>query len=125
MIADVKYARLRKFNFPDRMLRKRSMLKRNGNIVLKHTDDHRFIFGGLALQMINVAADPDNGVRDHGSEFFIMFIPQLFKGFLLTVGSVENFIDQRNQKLWHFLCNCPEYIIKNSAVFCSVFLVGI
>ena len=46
--------------------------------------------------MINVAADPDNGVRDHGSEFFIVFIPQLFKGFLLTVGSVENFIDQRD-----------------------------
>ena len=96
MIADVKYARLRKFNFPDRMLSKRSMLKRNGNVVLKHPDDHRFIFGGLALQMINVAADPDNGVRDHRSEFFIVFIPQLFKGFLLTVGSVENFIDQRD-----------------------------
>ena len=75
--------------------------------------------------MINMVADPDNGVRDHCSEFFIVFIPQLFKGFLLTVGSVENFIDQRNQKLRHFLCDCPEYIIKNSAVFCSVFLVGI
>ena len=75
--------------------------------------------------MINMVADPDNRVRDHRSEFFIVFIPQLFKWFLLAVRSVENFIDQRNQKLWHFLCTCPEYIIKNRAVFCSVFPVGI
>ena len=75
--------------------------------------------------MINMVADPDNRVRDHRSEFFIVFIPQLFKWFLLAVRSVENFIDQRNQKLRHFLCDRPEYIIKNSAVFCSVFLVGI
>ena len=46
--------------------------------------------------MINMVADPDNRVRDHRSEFFLVFIPQLFKGFLLTVGSVENFIDQRD-----------------------------
>ena len=38
---------------------------------------------------------------------------------------VENFIDQRDKKLWHLLCNCPEHIIKNSAVFCRVFCVGI
>ncbi len=75
--------------------------------------------------MINMVADPDNGIRDHSSKFFIMFVPQLFKMILLAVGSVENFVNQRNKKLWHFLCNCPEYIIKNRAVFCSVFLVGI
>ena len=75
--------------------------------------------------MINMVADPDNGIRDHSSKFFIMFVPQLFKMILIAVGSVENFVNQRNQKLWHFLCNCPEYIIKNRAVFCSVFFVGI
>ena len=75
--------------------------------------------------MINMVADPDNGIRDHSSKFFIMFVLQLFKMILLTVGSVENFVNQRNKKLRHFLCDRPEYIIKNSAVFCSVFLVGI
>jgi len=39
--------------------------------------------------MINMVADPDNRVRDHGSEFFIVFIPQLFKWFLLAVRSVD------------------------------------
>ena len=75
--------------------------------------------------MINMVADPDNRIRDHSSKFFIMFVPQRFKMILLAVGSVENFVNQRNKKLRHFLCDCPEYIIKNSAVFCSVFLVGI
>ena len=45
--------------------------------------------------MINMVADPDNGIRDHSSKFFIMFVPQLFKMILLAVGSVENFVNQR------------------------------
>ena len=94
------------------------MFKRNRDIILKHTDNHRLIPGGLALQMIDMAADPDNGIRDHSSKFFIMFVPQLFKMILLAVGSVENFVNQRNKKLRHFLCDRPEYIIK--IVLCSV-----
>ena len=125
MIADVKHARLRKFNLPNCMFPQRSMFKCNRNVVLKHPDDHRLIFGGLAFQMIYVVADPDNGVRDHGSVLFVMFVPQLFKLFLFAVRSVENFVDQRDEKLRHFLRDGSEYIVENSAVFCRVFCVGI
>ena len=40
-------------------------------------------------------------------------------------GEVENFIDQWNQKLRHFLRDGSKYIVKNRAVSCSVFCVGI
>lgn len=66
--------------------------------------------------MINVIANLDNRICNHSAIFFIMFVPQLFKMFFFTVRSVEYFIDQRNQKLWHFLSNCSENIIKNGAV---------
>ena len=60
--------------------------------------------------------DANDETTDHSTIFFIMFVPQLFKMFFFTVRSVEYFIDQRNQKLWHFLSNCSENIIKNGAV---------
>ena len=65
--------------------------------------------------MVYMSTNPDNGVRDHGSVLFVMFVSQLFKLFLLAVRSVENFIDQRNEKLRHFLRNGSEYIVENRA----------
>ena len=49
--------------------------------------------------MVYMSTNPDNGVRDHGSVLFVMFVSQLFKVFRFAVRSVENFIDQRNEKL--------------------------
>ena len=75
--------------------------------------------------MVYMSTNPDNGVRDHGSVLFVMFVSQLFKLFLFAVRSMENFVDQRNEKLRHFLRNGSEYIVENRAVFCCVFCVGI
>ena len=124
MVTDIENAGLWKFNFPDFVIFIRSVLNRNRNIILEHSYNHRFVFRGLAFQMINVIANPDNRICNHSAIFFIMFVPQLFKMFFFTVRSVEYFIDQRNQKLWHFLSNCSENIIKNGAVI-GCFIVGI
>ena len=125
VIADIKHARLRKRNLPNCMFPQRSMFKCNRNVVLEHPDNHCPVLRGLAFQMVYMSTNPDNGVRDHGSVLFVMFISQLFKVFLFAVRSMENFVDQRNEKLRHFLRNGSEYIVENRAVFCCVFCVGI
>lgn len=96
----------------------RSMFKCNRNVVLEHPDNHCPVLRGLAFQMVYMSTNPDNGVRDHGSVLFVMFVSQLFKVFLFAVRSVENFIDQRNEKLRHFCA-----MVRNTSskiVLCSV-----
>ena len=75
--------------------------------------------------MIHAVVDPNNWVRDYRSILFVMFVSQLFKVFRFAVRSVENLIEQWNQKLRHFLRDGSKYIVKNRAVSCSVFCVGI
>ena len=68
--------------------------------------------------MVYMSTNPDNGVRDHGSVLFVMFISQLFKVFLFAVRSMENFVDQRDEKLRHFCA-----MVRNTSskiVLCSV-----
>ena len=71
----------------------------------------------------------DQMFKDTGHEnaYFPLFIPKSF--FSKEAHHVEGFAKEcavvTHKKLWHLLCNCPEHIIKNGAVFCRVFCVGI
>ena len=53
-----------------------------------------------------------------------MFIPQLLKVDILGIIRLKHFIDQRNEKVWHFWGDGSKNIVKNSAMdfpgcFCS------
>ena len=57
-------------------------------------------------------------------KLFIVFIPQLLKVDIFRIIRLKHFIDQRNEKVWHFLGDGSKDIVENSAMdflicFCS------
>ena len=74
--------------------------------------------------MVGVIFNLQNGIGDNLSMLFIVFIPQLLKVDIFGIIRLKHFIDQRNEKVWHFLGDGSKDIVENSATdffgcFCS------
>ena len=74
--------------------------------------------------MISAVFNLENGIDDNLSELLVVFIPQLLKVDIFWIIRLKHFIDQRNEKVWHFLGDGSEDIVENSAMdftgcFCS------